>query len=125
MATLTHSIQLRRLYCPHCRRVHRLRPLGYWRRYRSSIQEIQSALTHRLIRQRWRPDLPRSRQRQWWHRLGRMIRLLLGLSFAGSRIDGFERLIATNIIPVTAATDHDNRIIDHITYRVVALPGSF
>lgn len=105
--------------------MHRLRPLGYWRRYRSSIQEIRSALTHRLIRQRWRPDLPRSRQRQWWWRLGRMIRLLLGLSFAGSRIDGFERLIANNFIPVTAATNHDNRTIDHITYRVVALPGSF
>ncbi|MBL0379945.1 MAG: hypothetical protein JKP90_09825 [Desulfofustis sp. PB-SRB1] len=37
--------------------------------------------------------------------------------------EGFTRLIARNIIPVTQAIHHDNRHIHDPPYRIVALPG--
>lgn len=56
----------------------------------------------------WRPDLPRSRQRQWWRRLWRMIRLMLGMSFSGGYMEGFRQLLKLNIIPVTGAEQKEN-----------------
>lgn len=120
---LSHCVYLRRLFCSQCRAVHRLKPRGYWPRYRSSSAEIQQAITHRQSTKRWRPDLPRSRQRQWWRRLGRMIRLVFGMSAQLTHREGFTRLIARNIIPVTQAIHHDNRHIHDPPYRIVALPG--
>ncbi|MBL0381237.1 MAG: hypothetical protein JKP90_16630 [Desulfofustis sp. PB-SRB1] len=43
----SHCVYLRRLFCSQCRAVHRLKPRGYWPRYRSSSAEIQQAITHR------------------------------------------------------------------------------
>jgi hypothetical protein len=60
---------LRRLYCPHCKAVHRLRPKSHWSRFQSSIETIQHTINHRLRHGRWRSELPRSRQKQWWRRL--------------------------------------------------------
>jgi hypothetical protein len=120
---VSHCVYLRRLFCSQCRAVHRLKPRGYWPRYRSSSAEIQQAITHRQSTKRWRPDLPRSRQRQWWRRLGRMIRLVFGMSAQLTHREGFTRLIARNIIPVTQAIHHDNRHIHDPPYRIVALPG--
>jgi hypothetical protein len=36
----SHCVYLRRLFCSQCRAVHRLKPQGYWPRYRSSSAEI-------------------------------------------------------------------------------------
>lgn len=118
-----HCLYLRRLYCPHCRSVHRLRPAGFWKRYRSSIEEIRSAVMWRAEKKRWRPDLPRSRQRIWWRRLRRMIRMLFGFWFTGSISAGFDLLAGQGIIPVTTAKLHENRVTLQPPYRVVALPS--
>ena len=120
-----HCLYLRRLFCPHCRSVHRLKPQEYWRRYRSPVTEIRSSIQQRQDKRCWRPDLPRSRQRQWWRRLRRMIHLFLGVSFGEANLEGFDRLICTNIIPVTKATKHENRLIRHTPYRIVALPAAW
>jgi hypothetical protein len=110
-ATVIEAVFLRRLYCPHCQSVHRLRPSGYWQRFRSSEQEIFEAMDHRTHKKRWRPDLPRSRQRQWWRRLGRLIRSVLGVSFVGSMLQGFSQLIRQGLIPVSSAAKNENRLI--------------
>lgn len=102
-------LYLRRLYCPCCHSVHRLRPTGYWKYYRSSIREICSVIVRRWRRKRWRPDLPRSRQRMWWRRLQRMIRMLLGFRFSGGALQGFDLLLTKGIIPITTAKLHANR----------------
>ena len=102
-------IYLRCLRCPCCGAVHRLKPAGYFPRFRSSIREIQEAIEHRCRRGRWRPDLPRGRQRQWWRRLDRMIRLVLGISFAGPFTQAFNLLKEQNIIPVTGTELPENR----------------
>jgi hypothetical protein len=88
--------------------VHRLKPAGYFPRFRSSIGEIQKAIEHRCRTGRWHPDLPRGRQRQWWRRLSRLIPLALGISFAGSFTQAFNLLMEQNIVPVTSAGLSEN-----------------
>lgn len=122
-AVLAEPVFIRRLYCPHCHGVHRLRPSGYWPRFRSSIEEIRQAVEHRGKTKRWRPDLPRPRQRQWWKRLARMCLAALGFSFAGNLPEAFESLAELGIIPVTSAAESENRHVGHPPYRIVSLPG--
>lgn len=122
LSRFARCLYLRRLYCPCCHSVHRLRPLGYWKYYRSSIREIRSVIVRRWRKKRWRPDLPRSRQRTWWRRLQRMISMLLGLCFSGGALQGFDLLLAKGIIPVTDAKLHANRTAIQPPYRVAALP---
>ncbi len=110
-AALAEAVFLPRLYCPHCHSVHRIRPSGYWRRFRSSEQEIIETVAHRTHKKRWRPDLPRPRQRQWWRRLGRLIRSVLEVSFIGSFLEGFSQLVNRGLIPVSSATKSENRLI--------------
>jgi len=86
-----------------------LKPVGYFPRFRSSIREIKDTIAHRCQQGRWRPDLPRARQRQWWRRLGRMITLVLGISFNGLFSQAFTLLMEQNIIPVTGAELAENR----------------
>ena len=102
-------VYLRRLRCPGCGAVHRLKPAGYFPRFRSLIREIKETISHRCCHGHWRPDLPRARQRQWWRRLGRNIFLVLGLGFNGSFIEAFTLLIKQNIIPVTSAGLSENK----------------
>jgi hypothetical protein len=108
---LAAPVFLRRLFCPACRCVHRLRPQGYWKRYRSEIAEIRSAIAHRETRQRWRSDLPRSRQRLWWRRLRRAVLLFLGIHWRLGLTAGFDRLLDLAIIPVCAAKKYANRTV--------------
>jgi hypothetical protein len=49
--------------------------------------------------------------------------LVFGMSTQLTHREGFTRLIARNIIPVTQAIHHDNRHIHDPPYRIVALPG--
>ncbi|CAO0820988.1 hypothetical protein DFAR_2050005 [Desulfarculales bacterium] len=59
------AIWLRRLRCPDCRTVIRLRPRGYWDRLQTSVKTIRQSLSNKLARSRCDPGLPRSRQRHW------------------------------------------------------------
>lgn len=123
-ACLPEPVYLRRLRCPGCGAVHRLKPLGWFPRFRSSIQEIFETITHRCETGRWRPDLPRARQRQWWRRLGRMITLELGISFSPSFLSGFIELFNLNIIPVTAAELPENRTVQRPPTALYPCPDS-
>lgn len=80
------------LCCSRCGAVHRMRPRGYFPRFRSSINEILSSIKQRSHKKRWRPDLPRGRQHHWRRSLWGMIRLMLGMSFSGSGLEGFWQL---------------------------------
>lgn len=108
---LSEGIYLRRLRCPSCGAIHRLRPTGYFRRFRSSISEIIHSILHRASQLKWRPDLPRGRQRQWWRCLRRRLWLMLGRSYNDSVIKGFWLLMKQNIIPVSRAGQKENRIV--------------
>ena len=107
LACLVEAVFFRRLFCPQCNAVHRLRPSSHWPRFQSSINTIAQVIAHRANNARWRPDLPRPRQRQWWRRLARKSMLCLGLSFAGSLLDAFEALLAAATIPVSSVMQCD------------------
>jgi len=100
LGALGEAVFLRRLYCPHCHTVHRLRPSSHWRRFQSSIETIEQTVAHREGHGCWRPDLPRGRQRQWWRRLARKARLCLGESF-GNAVNAFRELCDAGAIPVS------------------------
>jgi hypothetical protein len=110
-SNLPDAVELPRLRCSKCGAVHRLRPAGYLPKFRSSIKEVESSMRLRTQEKRWRPDLPRSRQRQWWRRLWRMIRLMLGISFEGNGVQGFHLLLEQKIIPVTSAKQKENMTV--------------
>lgn len=105
LAGLFVAVFLRRLYCPFCKSVHRLRPTDHWRRFQSAIPAIRESIAHRAQHGRWRTDLPRPRQRQWWRRLGWMIKAVLGLSFSGSLLDGFDAMVGRVLVPVGSVID--------------------
>lgn len=102
LACLTEAVFLRRLYCPHCGSVHRLRPESHWRRFQSAIKTIEHAISHRWKHGRWRPDLPRPRQRQWWRRLRRKATVCLGLAVSDALHDAYLVLIRAGAIPVSS-----------------------
>lgn len=118
---LAEAVLLRRLRCPCCRSVHRLKPAGYWRRFRSSITLITQTISHRSDSGRWRRDQPRPRQRQWWRRLQRMAEAVLGLA-AGSAVMAFESLLHRAFIPVSLSFKRDNSGAGPPPYRSVSLP---
>lgn len=102
LSCLVEAVFLRRLYCPHCGSVHRLRPESHWRRFQSAIKTIERAISHRWDHGRWRPDLPRPRQRQWWRRLKRKASVCLGLAVSDRPSDAFVMLIRAGAIPVSS-----------------------
>ncbi|MEW6429823.1 MAG: hypothetical protein AB1568_17520 [Thermodesulfobacteriota bacterium] len=102
---LALAVLLRRLFCPHCHSVHRLRPSSHWRRFQSPISVISQIIAHRQENGRWRPDLPRAPQRQWWRRLATKVQLCLGLSFAGTFPDAFLILMNRGAIPVSSVME--------------------
>lgn len=114
-------VLLRRLRCSCCRAVHRLKPAGYWRRFRSSITEISRSISHRSASGRWCRVLPRSRQRQWWRRLQRMTGAVLGL-FCGSALAGVKALVRRGLIPVSLSFQCDNSGAGPPPYLSVSLP---
>ena len=118
---LAEAVLLRRLRCPCCRSVHRLKPAGYWRRFRSSLTEIFLSISSRQDSGRWRRDQPRPRQRQWWRRLQRMAEAVVGLA-AGSAVVAFESLLRQDFIPVSLSFKRDNSGAGPPPYRSVSLP---
>lgn len=89
-------VLLRRYRCPDCRALVRLRPRGYWSRFQSSIATIRDSLARKLLKGRWRPDLPRSHQRHWLRGLCRQIRFHLPGWRAGL-LEAFDTLAARGI----------------------------
>lgn len=59
------GLWLKRYRCNSCRTVVTTRPIGYWKRIQSSIQEIYEALLHRLQKFKWKNPFLRQRQVHW------------------------------------------------------------
>lgn len=118
---LAEAVLLRRLRCSCCGSVHRLKPAGYWWRFRSSIAEISATISHRCTFGRWLPDHPRPRQRQWWRRLQRMTRAVLGL-WTASCVSAFQALSDGGFIPVSLSFECDNSGVRPPPYLSVSLP---
>ena len=97
---LSQAVFLRRLRCPCCGAVHRLRPKAYWSRFRSTIQVINQTID-RFLNRDWRSDSPGSRQRLWWRRFCAKVRLMIGFGWELFP-DAFDLLISWGQIPVSS-----------------------
>ena len=98
---LPQAVFLRRLRCPCCGAVHRLRPKAYWSRFRSTIQTISQTIDL-FLNQDWHSDLPESRQRLWWRRFCSRARLMIGFGWELFP-DAFNLLVSWGQIPVSSA----------------------
>jgi hypothetical protein len=121
-APLVEGVLLRRLRCSRCKAVHRLRPYGYWKRFRSRVSDIQRCVKHRAASGHWLREQPRCRQRQWWRRLHRMAVSVLGLAISRDAMESFRMLELRGIVPVGTSFYRDNYATGPPPYRSVPLP---
>ena len=98
---LPQAVFLRRLRCPCCGAVHRLRPQAYWSRFHSTIQVINQTID-RFLNQDWQSQLPGSRQLRWWRRFCAKAKLMIGFGWELFP-DAFDLLISWGQIPVSSA----------------------
>jgi hypothetical protein len=80
-----------------------MRPSGYWSRFQASIATIRDRIAHRLAKRRWKPDLPRSRQRHWLSGLIKQIRARLGINWNEDPLNAFDDFCIQNIAAVSRA----------------------
>jgi len=94
------QIFIRRLLCPHCGKVFRLRPAGFWPRFYHGINRIRSALESRCAAGRWPSAVSRQAGGHWLRALRRGVRMRLGLA-AKVFAEGYEGLISFGWVPVS------------------------
>jgi len=94
---------IRRYRCVDCRTVFRTRPSGYWSRFQAAIATIREHIAHRLTERRWKPDLPRSRQRHWLDGLRKQILTHFGAGFSNDPLQAFDSLMARGVCAASRA----------------------
>ena len=92
-------VYLRRYRCPDCGCVIRMKPQGYFNRFRARIDTIRTCICHRLTAGRWIGKMSRSRQRHWLCALKKKAVAFLGFDY--SLIEAFDRLMSMGHIPVS------------------------
>ena len=98
----TVAVWLRRVRCPDCRAVHRMRPAGYFKRFQASVVVIRACIVRRLTTGRWLSGLSRQRQGHWLRSLQKKALAFLGLTGLLYRLEeAFDRLICKGEIPVS------------------------
>lgn len=97
---LAQAVFLRRLRCPCCGAVHRLRPKGYWNRFRSGQRVIRQVIINKFSNRGWLAGLPKPRQRLWWQRFRCKAEVMIGHGWEEFP-DPFDLLISWGVIPVS------------------------
>jgi hypothetical protein len=117
------GVFIRRCRCPHCRSVHRLKPVGYVRRFRWTLAQMRSSIETRQETGRFAKGVaPRETVRRWWRSLARVIAKELGISFPGPRLAGFDLLLSQGRNPVSMARERANQVAQDAPYRSLLLP---
>ncbi|MGD9212334.1 MAG: hypothetical protein PVI90_16250 [Desulfobacteraceae bacterium] len=97
----SQGLILRRFRCPDCRCLIRMKPKGYFPRFRAGIAKIRTCLSSRLFSGKWLKDLSGSRQRHWLAALKRKSAAFFSVN--EQLMNAFDRLIAMGQIPVSRA----------------------
>ncbi len=119
-----NGVFIRRCFCPGCKSVHRLKPAGYFRRFRWSKSEIRKAIETRQETGRFPKDVaPRETVRRWWRSLAMVIAKELGISFPGQPLTGFDQLIESGRNPISLAIKRANQLVEAAPYRSIPLPS--
>jgi hypothetical protein len=120
---IPEGVYIRRCFCPHCKSVHRLKPSGYVRRFRWTLEEIRSSIETRQETGRFSKGVaPRETVRRWWRSLAQVIAKELGISFLGPRLSGFDLLLSQGRNPVSLARERANQVAQDAPYRSLLLP---
>lgn len=86
----SNKLFLKRYRCNNCKSVITMKPLGFWRRYRTSINDIYASLRHRLTMYRWHSDTRPQRALHWLAKLTSFVIMQYG--FDDSAMTLLERL---------------------------------
>jgi hypothetical protein len=95
------GVYVRRYRCPHCGCVIRLKPAGFFKRFRSSIETIRSSVRRRADKTRSPTVVSRTREAHWLKALKRKAKAYLGDSFGGDLAEAFDGLWGMGKIPVS------------------------
>ena len=114
------AVILRRLRCPSCKSVHRLRPKAFWSRFRYSIQVIRQVLDC-FIKNDWQSVSPGSRQRLCWQRFRDQAKLIIGMNW-GLLSGVFDLLVNRGQIPVSSVILFDLPATKHQPTEVCFCP---
>jgi hypothetical protein len=90
---------LRRYRCPDCKCILRMKPKGYFRHFRVSVEMVRACLCERLSLGRWPCRLSKSRQRHWLSALRRKAMAFFGVG--ADLIKAFDQLCHMGQIPVS------------------------
>jgi hypothetical protein len=95
------GLLLRRYRCPHCGCVIRLKPLGYFERFRSPIETIRAAICGLAEKKPSCSELSRTRKAHWLRALKRKALAYFGDPFRDHLLSAFDRLVEMGKIPVS------------------------
>ena len=98
---IKECLYIRRYRCPECGCIIRMKPIGFFKRFRAPIEFIRSSLFHRLTFRRWISNFSQSRQRHWMFNLKRQSLAHLGVEGLQKLLNSFELLIQRDLIPVS------------------------
>lgn len=68
ISCLRDAVFLKRFQCQQCRCVVILKPIGFWKKFKTSIQDIFNVLLFKLSNHQWPAGCPRQRGGHWLKR---------------------------------------------------------
>jgi len=98
---LASGIFLKRYRCPCCGCIIKMKPSGFFKQVRTPIKMIKIFLEKRIKNNKYLRGIPRNTQHHWFVNLKRNIEACLGEIYKNRLLDGFQRLIDMNVIPVS------------------------
>ena len=94
------GLYLRRYRCPDCGCVIRMKPEGFFKRFRVCLQTIRSSVCERVKSNTWLPAISRTRQRHWLRALERKSKAYLG-NTCTCLLEAFDQIRDLGRIPVS------------------------
>ena len=82
----SNNIFLKRYRCNRCTTVITLKPYGFWKKYKTSIAGIYSALRHRLTMYQWHAQTRRQVALHWLKKFTKFTRMLYGDTIGGKTL---------------------------------------
>lgn len=95
------GIYLKRYQCTGCKSIIKLKPSGFFKKFRTSVKVIKKSLINRIKKKKIINSIFRSRQDYWLRNLKKNVRAVLGEEWKHRLIKGFDKLIAEGFVPVS------------------------
>jgi hypothetical protein len=97
------GIYLKRYRCCSCKSLIKLKPAGFFKKFRTSVKIIKKSIQKRIKKKKIFKNVSRSTQDYWLRNLRKNVRAVLGEEWKDRLIEGFKRLLAIGIVPVSSS----------------------